>query len=48
MEHHDGLLEAAKDGELSWLLRKLVGNMNHDVDTADEAWSFFKPKRNTR
>jgi polyhydroxybutyrate depolymerase len=33
--------------ELPWLLRKLVGDMNHDVDTAEEAWSFFRMKRNT-
>jgi polyhydroxybutyrate depolymerase len=32
---------------LPWILRKLVGNMNHDVDTAEEAWSFFKDKRVT-
>jgi polyhydroxybutyrate depolymerase len=42
-----GHVEAAKDGELPWLLRKLVGEMNHDVDTAEEAWAFFKTKRNT-
>jgi polyhydroxybutyrate depolymerase len=42
-----GHVEAAKEGELPWLLRKLVGDMNHDVDTAEEAWSFFRPKRNT-
>jgi polyhydroxybutyrate depolymerase len=41
-----GHVEAAKDGKLSWVLRKLVGEMNHDVDTAEEAWSFFKTKRN--
>jgi polyhydroxybutyrate depolymerase len=41
-----GHVEAAKDGELPWLLRKLVGEMNHDVETADEAWAFFKTKRN--
>jgi polyhydroxybutyrate depolymerase len=42
-----GHVEAAKDGELPWLLRKLAGEMNHDVDTAEEAWAFFKTKRNT-
>jgi polyhydroxybutyrate depolymerase len=31
--------------ELPWLLRKLVGNMNHDVETSEEAWEFFKDKR---
>jgi polyhydroxybutyrate depolymerase len=40
-----GHVEAARDGTLSWPLRKLVGEMNHDVDTAEEAWSFFKTKR---
>ncbi|MDQ2989102.1 MAG: hypothetical protein M3R60_08385, partial [Pseudomonadota bacterium] len=39
---------SAKQGELPWLLRKLVGEMNHDIDTAEEAWSFFKSKRNAR
>jgi polyhydroxybutyrate depolymerase len=41
-----GHVEASKDGELSWVLRKLVGEMNHDVETAEEAWAFFKTKRN--
>jgi polyhydroxybutyrate depolymerase len=41
-----GHVEAAKDGKLPWVLQKLVGDMNHDVDTAEEAWSFFKTKRN--
>jgi polyhydroxybutyrate depolymerase len=40
-----GHIEAAKDDELPWLLRKLLGNMNHDVDTAEETWAFFKAKR---
>lgn len=40
-----GHTEASKDGELPWLLRKLVGEMNHDVDTAEEVWDFFKSKR---
>jgi polyhydroxybutyrate depolymerase len=43
-----GHVGASKDGELPWILRKLVGDMNHDVDTAEEAWSFFRTKRNTR
>jgi polyhydroxybutyrate depolymerase len=42
-----GHVEAAKEGELPWLLRKFVGEMNHDVDTAEEVWSFFRTKRNT-
>ena len=41
-----GHAEAARDGELPWLLRKLVGAMNHDVDTVEEAWAFFKTRRN--
>ena len=40
-----GHVEAAKDGELSWPLRKLVGEMNHDVESVQEAGSFFKIKR---
>lgn len=42
-----GHVEASTNGELPWLLGKLVGEMNHDLDTADEAWSFFRTKRNT-
>lgn len=30
---------------LPWLLRRLVGEVNHDVDTPSEAWDFFKRKR---
>jgi polyhydroxybutyrate depolymerase len=30
---------------LPWLLRKLVGEVNHDVDTPSVAWVFFKRKR---
>jgi polyhydroxybutyrate depolymerase len=40
-----GHTPSTRSGELPWLLRKLVGEMNHDVDTADEAWRFFKDKR---
>lgn len=40
-----GHVEASQGSELPWLLRKLVGEMNHDVETADEAWSFFRTKR---
>jgi polyhydroxybutyrate depolymerase len=42
-----GHTHASKSEELPWILRKLVGNMNHDVDTAEEAWNFFKDKRVT-
>ena len=31
--------------EPPWVLRKLVGEMNHDLNTSDEAWNFFKDKR---
>lgn len=41
-----GHAPSSTDEELPWLLRTLVGNMNHDVNTADEAWRFFKDKRN--
>jgi polyhydroxybutyrate depolymerase len=40
-----GHVHSSKVEELPWVLRKLVGNMNHDVDTAEEAWNFFKDKR---
>jgi polyhydroxybutyrate depolymerase len=39
-----GHVHASKDEELPWLLKKLIGSMNHDVDTADEAWRFFRTK----
>jgi polyhydroxybutyrate depolymerase len=40
-----GHVHTSKDEELPWLLGKILGKMNHDVDTASEAWSFFKDKR---
>jgi polyhydroxybutyrate depolymerase len=40
-----GHAHSSKTATMPWLLRKLVGEMNHDVDTAEEAWSFFKDKR---
>lgn len=40
-----GHVHTSKTGDMPWLLRKLLGEMNHDVDTAEEAWSFFKDKR---
>jgi polyhydroxybutyrate depolymerase len=39
-----GHVNASKDEELPWLLKKILGPMNHDVDTADEAWRFFRTK----
>jgi len=39
-----GHVYASKDEELPWLLKKILGPMNHDVDTADEAWRFFRTK----
>jgi polyhydroxybutyrate depolymerase len=41
-----GHVEADRNNALPWLLRKLVGEMNHDVDSAEEAWAFFRTKRN--
>ena len=43
-----GHVHASKDEELPWLLKKLIGPMNHDVDTADEAWRFFRTKSRRR
>jgi polyhydroxybutyrate depolymerase len=40
-----GHAHASTSDELPWLLRKLVGDMNHDLNTSDEAWNFFKDKR---
>nr|WP_307735907.1 PHB depolymerase family esterase [Massilia pinisoli] len=40
-----GHIEASKNATFPWLARKLVGAMNHDLDTSEEAWSFFKAKR---
>jgi len=42
-----GHTHASRNEDLPWVLRKLVGNMNHDVDTAEEAWNFFRDKRAT-
>jgi polyhydroxybutyrate depolymerase len=39
-----GHVHASKTEEFPLQLRKLVGEMNHDVDTAEEVWSFFKGK----
>lgn len=35
----------SKSVSLPWLVRKLLGEMNHDVELTDELWSFFKDKR---
>lgn len=40
-----GHAPSSKQDDLPWILRKLAGNMNHDVDTAEEAWIFFRDKR---
>lgn len=40
-----GHVHASKTEEFPLQLRKLVGEMNHDVDTAEEVWTFFKEKR---
>jgi polyhydroxybutyrate depolymerase len=36
---------SSRTENLNWLLRKLVGEMNHDVDTPEAAWNFFEHKR---
>lgn len=33
---------------MPWLVRKLLGEMNHDVELTTELWSFFKDKRLNR
>jgi len=43
-----GHVPASKDDDFPWWLRKLVGPMNRDVDTAEEAWIFFRDKRAAR
>lgn len=35
----------SKGEDMPWLLKQLVGDMNRDIDTAAEAWDFFKDKR---
>lgn len=39
-----GHVPASRNDELPWWLRKLVGDMNRDVDIAQEAWNFFRDK----
>jgi polyhydroxybutyrate depolymerase len=36
---------SSRHEELPWLVRKLVGEMNRDVDIEEEVWNFFKDKR---
>lgn len=36
---------ASRREEMPWLLRKLLGEMNRDVDTEEEVWLFFRDKR---
>jgi polyhydroxybutyrate depolymerase len=36
---------SSRTENLTWVLRKLVGEMNHDVDTPEAAWHFFDNKR---
>jgi polyhydroxybutyrate depolymerase len=36
---------SSRTEKLGWLLRKLIGDMNHDVDTPEAAWQFFDDKR---
>jgi len=40
-----GHVHASKTEEFPPQLRKLVGEMNHDADTVEEVWAFFKDKR---
>jgi len=40
-----GHVHASKTEEFPQELSKLVGEMNHDVDSVEDAWSFFKDKR---
>lgn len=40
-----GHTASSRTENLGWLLRKLVGEMNHDVDTPEAAWRFFESKR---
>jgi len=43
-----GAKSASNDEELPWLARKIPGPMNHDVDTDDEAWRFFRTRTRRR
>jgi polyhydroxybutyrate depolymerase len=42
-----GHVHASKTESLPWLLGKLLGDMNHDFDTEEEVWAFFREKRAT-
>lgn len=43
-----GHVHASKTEQLPWMLSKLLGDMNRDVDMAEEMWNFFKDKRAQR
>ena len=36
---------SSRTENLTWLLRKLMGEMNRDEDTPEAAWRFFEHKR---
>ncbi|WP_426101364.1 alpha/beta hydrolase family esterase [Massilia sp. TSP1-1-2] len=36
---------SSRTEDLTWLLRKLLGEMNHDGNTPEAAWRFFEHKR---
>lgn len=36
---------SSRTENLGWVLRRLLGEMNHDVDTPEAAWRFFEHKR---
>jgi len=40
-----GHIEASTSATFPWLLRKIAGEMNRDLETANEAWAFFRSKR---
>ena len=40
-----GHAPSSKVDDLPWILRKVAGKVNHDVDAAEEAWIFFRDKR---
>ncbi len=40
-----GHLEPSVSQRYGWLVRRVLGRQNHDLEIAEEAWSFFKDKR---
>jgi len=40
-----GHTDSSTQKEAPFIVRMLLGRFNHDVDTAEEAWAFFKDKR---